>query len=114
MMDVVLHVAFIYNSTWLRDPSHSLSFAVVSRYQQVLDFSVIHLSAYERLQRRWKSRLIKNRKKSFREDESVSYVLANTTKYLKSSVEVRAETVAESFNEVCPSLCFYLSICSLL
>jgi hypothetical protein len=65
-----------------------------------LDFSVIHLSAYERLQRRWKSRLIKNRKKNFREDESVAYVLDNTTKYLKESVSVRAASVAESFSEV--------------
>lgn len=60
---------------------------------------MIHLSAYERLQRRWKSRLVP-RKKNFRHDESVSYVLENTTKYLKASVAVRAESVAESFSEV--------------
>jgi hypothetical protein len=61
---------------------------------------VIHLSAYERLQRRWKSRLIKNRKKSWRAEESVDYVLKNTTDYLRASVAVRAETVAESSTEV--------------
>ena len=83
-------------------PQYASIFIYVNCVEQVLDFSVIHLSAYERLQRRWKSRLIKSRKKNFREDESVAYVLDNTTKYLKASVEVRAETVAESFAQVSP------------
>jgi len=105
-----------YNLTWVNCEMGSFTFmnqrlntnsinqenltGVVIQSLDVLDFSVIHLSAYERLQRRWKSRLIKNKKKDFREDESVAYVLANTTKYLKSSLEERAETVAESFSEL--------------
>lgn len=69
-----------------------------------MDFSVIHLSAYERLQRRWKSRLYKKKGgKKPRTDESVDYVLKNTTDYLQSSVAVRAEMVAESSSEVSTS-----------
>lgn len=72
---------------------------VVIQSLDVLDFSVIHLSAYERLQRRWKLKLFRGRKKTWAQQESVDEVLKNATKYLRASINQRSDGVQDAFSE---------------
>lgn len=66
----------------------------------VLDFSVIHLSAYERLQRRHKGVLRKMDKKALANEVKIEETLKHATDSLVNTLRTRAATVSTVSNEV--------------
>ena len=66
----------------------------------VLDFSVIHLSAYERLQRRHKGLLRKKNKNALKNEVKIEETLKFATSRLMDSVKYRQDTVAAAQQEV--------------
>jgi hypothetical protein len=66
----------------------------------VLDFSVIHLSAYERLQRRHKGVLRKMDKKALANEVKIEDTLKHATDSLVNTLRTRAATVSTVSNEV--------------
>ena len=73
---------------------------VVIQSLDVLDFSVIHLSAYERLQRRHKHKIKKLNRNALRNDEKIEYTLSNTTNMLMTSLSERSSSVSSVAGEV--------------
>jgi hypothetical protein len=72
----------------------------------VLDFSVIHLSAYERLQRRHKGVLRKRNKKALLKEVKIEETLKYATKSLIDTLHSRAATISTVSDEV---RCFMIS-----